>query len=142
MAKFVAELPDAILKDFEKIYGNTEKIFGEMTKAGAQVAYNNIVANVPEGIRNSGMMDTLMISRVYRTPSDDGINTKVLFNGYFTNEDGKRTPAPLVANVFEYGRSNAPFPKQPFLRKSFRKSEIEKAMLEAQKQASGGLLDE
>ena len=142
MAKFVAELPDAILKDFEKIYGNTEKIFGEMTKAGAQVAYNNIVANVPEGIRNSGMMDTLMISRVYRTPSDDGINTKVLFNGYFTNEDGVRTPAPLVANVFEYGRSNAPFPKQPFLRKSFRKSEIEKAMLEAQKQASGGLLDE
>lgn len=142
MAKFVAELPDAVLKDFEKIYGNTEKIFGEMTKAGAQVAYNNIVANVPEGIRNSGMMDTLMISRVYRTPSDDGINTKVLFNGYFTNEDGVRTPAPLVANVFEYGRSNAPFPKQPFLRKSFRKSEIEKAMLEAQKQASGGLLDE
>lgn len=142
MAKFVAELPDAILKDFEKIYGNTEKIFGEMTKAGAQVAYNNIVANVPEGIRNSGMMDTLMISRVYRTPSDDGINTKVLFNGYFINEDGVRTPAPLVANVFEYGRSNAPFPKQPFLRKSFRKSEIEKAMLEAQKQASGGLLDE
>lgn len=142
MAKFVAELPDAVLKDFEKIYGNTEKIFGEMTKAGAQVAYNNIVANVPEGIRNSGMMDTLMISRVYRTPSDDGINTKVLFNGYFTNEDGVKTPAPLVANVFEYGRSNAPFPKQPFLRKSFRKSEIEKAMLEAQKQASGGLLDE
>ena len=142
MAKFVAELPDAILKDFEKIYGNTEKIFGEMTKAGAQLAYNNIVANVPEGIRNSGMMDTLMISRVYRTPSDDGINTKVLFNGYFINEDGVRTPAPLVANVFEYGRSNAPFPKQPFLRKSFRKSEIEKAMLEAQKQASGGLLDE
>lgn len=142
MAKFVAELPDAILKDFEKIYGSTEKIFGEMTKAGAQVAYNNIVANVPEAIRTSGMMDTLMISRVYRTPSDDGINTKVLFNGYFINEDGKRTPAPLVANVFEYGRSNAPFPKQPFLRKSFRKAEIEKAMLEAQKQASGGLLDE
>ena len=142
MAKFVAELPDAILKDFEKIYGSTEKIFGEMTKAGAQVAYNNIVANVPEAIRTSGMMDTLMISRVYRTPSDDGINTKVLFNGYFINEDGKRTPAPLVANVFEYGRSNAPFPKQPFLRKSFRKAQIEKAMLEAQKQASGGLVDD
>ena len=47
MAKFVAELPDAIMKDFETIYGSTEKIFGEMTKAGALVAYNNIVANVP-----------------------------------------------------------------------------------------------
>lgn len=58
MAKFVAELPDAIMKDFETIYGSTEKIFGEMTKAGALVAYNNIIANVPEGIRNSGIMDT------------------------------------------------------------------------------------
>lgn len=142
MAKFVAELPDAIMKDFETIYGSTEKIFGEMTKAGALVAYNNIIANVPEGIRNSGIMDTLMISRVYRTPSDDGINTKVLFNGYFTNENGVRTPAPLVVNVFEYGRSGGNFPKQPFFRKSFRKAQIEKAMLEAQKQASGGLLDE
>ena len=142
MAKFVAELPDVIMKDFETIYGSTEKIFGEMTKAGALVAYNNIIANVPEGIRNSGIMDTLMISRVYRTPSDDGINTKVLFNGYFTNENGVRTPAPLVVNVFEYGRSDSPFPKQPFLRKSFRKGAIEKAMLEAQKRASGGLLDE
>ena len=142
MAKFEMELPTQIIKDIQKINNNYKEIFGGMTRAGAEVAYHNIVANVPQGIRNSSMMHNLSISQTYETPSDDGINTKVLFAGYFINEKGVRTPAPLVANVFEYGRSNAPFPKQPFLRKSFSKGAIEKAMLEAQKKLSGGLLDE
>ena len=42
-------------------------------------------------------------------------------------------PAPLVANVFEYGRSTSEFPKQPFMRKSFNKAAITKAMEAAQK---------
>ena len=141
MAKFEMQLPDEIMKDFKKVYDNSEKIFGEMTKAGAKVVNENIRANVPKAIRNSKMMDCLKITKVYKTPSDDGINTKVGFYGYFVNEEGKTVPAPLVANVFEYGRSNAPFPKQPFMRKSFKKGDIEKAMLKAQKQASGGLLE-
>lgn len=142
MAKFEMLLPDDILKDFKKIYDNSEEIFGEMTKAGAKVVEKNIIANVPDGIRNSEMMKNLKITQTYKTPSDDGINTKVAFYGYFTNKEGKTVPAPLVANVFEHGRSNLPFPKQPFMRKSFRKKEIEQAMLKAQKEASGGLLDE
>jgi hypothetical protein len=113
-----------------------------MTQAGAEVVEHNIRANVPDGIRNSKMMRCLKITKVYKTPSDDGINTKVAFYGYFENENGKKTPAPLVANVFEYGRSNADFPKQPFMRKSFKKKEIEQEMMKVQKQASGGLLDE
>lgn len=142
MAKFEMQLPDEIMKDFQKVYNNSDKIFGEMTKAGAQVVDSNIRANVPQSIRNSKMMDCLKITKVYKTPSDDGINTKVGFYGYFVNEEGKTVPAPLVANVFEYGRSNLPFPKQPFMRKSFKKGDIEQAMLKAQKRASGGLLDE
>ena len=142
MAKFEMLLPDDILKDFKKIYDDAEEIFGEMTKAGAKVVEKNIIANVPDGIRNSEMMKNLKITQTYKTPSDDGINTKVAFYGYFTNKEGKTVPAPLVANVFEHGRSNLPFPKQPFMRKSFRKKEIEQAMLKAQKEASGGLLDE
>ena len=142
MAKFEMELPTEIMKDFQKVYNNSDKIFGEMTRAGAQVVNANIRAYVPKSIRNSKMMDCLKITKVYKTPSDDGINTKVGFYGYFVNEDGKTVPAPLVANVFEYGRSNLPFPKQPFMRKSFKKGDIEQAMLKAQKRASGGLLDE
>lgn len=142
MAKFEMQLPDEIMKDFQKIYNDADKIFGEMTKAGAEVAMNNIRNNVPASVRDSSMMDCLKMTQTYKTPSDDGINTKVAFYGYFTNKNGERVPAPLVANVFEYGRSDSPFPKHPFLRKSFRKAQIEKAMLQAQKKASGGLLDE
>lgn len=141
MARFQMELPNEIMKDFKEIYDNAEKIFGEMTKAGAEVAMSNIKSNVPQSIRNSNMMDCLKMTDVYKTPSDDGINTKVAFYGYFENKNGERVPAPLVANVFEYGRSDSPFPKHPFMRKSFRKAQIEKAMLQAQKKASGGLLE-
>ena len=142
MARFELELPTEIMKDFQKIYDDSDKIFGEMTKAGAEVVEKNIIANVPQSIRNSKMMNCLKMTKVYKTPSDDGINTKVGFYGYFQNEDGKTVPAPLVANVFEYGRSNLPFPKHPFMRKSFKKADIEAAMLKAQRKASGGLLDE
>ena len=76
MAKFEMELPTELIKDLEKVSGNVEKIMGEMTQAGAEVAYKNILANMPKGIRNSNMVKCLKISRVYKTPSDDGINTK------------------------------------------------------------------
>lgn len=143
MARFEMEIPNDIIKQMEQVSNDCEKIFGEMTKAGAEVVYKNIKASVPKGIRDSEMMDCLKVTDVYKTPSDDGINTKVAFYGYFTNDNGVKTPAPLVANVFEYGRSNAPqFQKHPFMRKSFKKKQIEEAMLKAQKDASGGLLDD
>lgn len=141
MAQFNLELPTDIMRDFQNIMNDSDKIFGAMTQAGADVVEKNIIANLPDAIRKSKMMKCLKKTKVYKTPSDDGINTKVGFYGYFENEDGKTVPAPLVANVFEYGRSNAPFPKHPFMRKSFKKSEIEQAMLKAQKEASGGLLE-
>ena len=139
---FKLELPTEIMKDIESLYKNTDDIMGAMTRAGAEVVQNNIQANIPEEIRSSKMMNCLKVTKTYKTPSDDGINTKVGFYGYFENEDGRRTPAPLVANVFEYGRSTEPFPKHPFMRKSFKRQEIEAAMLKAQSEASGGLLDE
>lgn len=140
MAKFELEFPNDILKDFEKIYGNTDKIFGEMTKAGAEVVEKNVKANVPESFKKSKIMKCLKVTKTYKTKTDDGINNKVAFYGYFINHNGVKTPAPLVANVFEYGSSKVT--KKPFMRKSFKKKQIEKAMLEAQKKASGGLLDE
>lgn len=141
MARFEMQLPDEIMKDIQMLNDNYEQIFGGMTKAGAEVSMSNIRASLPAGIRDSNMIRCLKMTQTYKTPSDDGINTKVGFYGYFINENGVRTPAPLVANVFEYGRSNAPFPKQPFLRRSFSKGKIEKAMLEAQLKLSGGLLE-
>lgn len=140
MAKFELELPTDIINTIQKVYDNSDEIFGEMTRAGADVVDKNILSNLPQSIRQSKMMNCLKITKTYKTPTDDGINTKVGFYGYFENEDGKTVPAPLVANVFEYGRSTSDFPKHPFLRKSFKKSEIEDAMLKAQSKASGGIL--
>ena len=96
MAKFEMELPNEILKQFEKISKNTDVIFGGMTKAGAEVVYNNVKSNIPSGFANSDIMNCLQITKVYKTPSDDGINTKVAFYGYFINENGVRTPAPCL----------------------------------------------
>jgi hypothetical protein len=134
MARFKAELPNDIIKDFEKVEKNTDKMLAEMTEAGAEVVYNNIKASVPSSWHKSGIMKCLKVTKSYKTLSDDGVNTKVAFYGYFTNRNGEKIPAPLVANVTEYGRSNSPYPKKPFLRKSFKKSQIEKAMEKVQDQ--------
>lgn len=132
MARFKAELPNDLIRQFERLDKNTDKMLAEMTEAGAKVVYENIKSNVPKSWHSSNIMKCLKLTKPYRTPSDDGVNTKIAFYGYFINKDGVRTPAPLVANVTEYGRSNFKYPKYPFLRKSFKKSEITKAMQSVQ----------
>ncbi len=138
MARFQMQLPKEIMEDIEYISKNSEKIFGEMTKAGAETVYENVLINIPPEFADSEIMDCLYISKIYKTPSDKGINTKIGFAGYFKNENGVETPAELVCNIFEYGSSK--FAKRPFFRKSFKKRQIEKAMLHAQELRSKGLL--
>lgn len=140
MAKFDMQLPTDIIKDIEYINNNSDNIFGQMTKAGAETVYANVKTNIPNSFVGSNIMNCLKITKIYKTPSDGGINTKVGFYGYFINENGVETPAPLVANVFEYGSSK--FTKKPFFRRSFKKAQIEKAMMEAQKQYSKGILSD
>lgn len=132
MAKFTGSLPTELIKQFEYLELNTEKMLGEMVEEGAKIARENIEAKMPRAFREALGSDNIIVSRVYKTPSDDGINCQAMIVGYFTNKNGERIPAPLVANVFEYGRSNSPFPKQPFFRQSFNKGQIEKAMLRVQ----------
>jgi len=133
MAQFDATLPNDLIKQFETLEKNTDKMLAEMTEAGARVVYEDIKANVPSSWRSSGIMRCLKITKTYKT-ADDGVNTKVAFYGYFINRNGERIPAPLVANVTEYGRSNSIYPKRPFLRRSFNKAKIEKAMQAVQDQ--------
>ena len=132
MARFEMELPNDMIKEFERLNAETKDMLGEMTKAGAEQVMQNIKANVPASFRDSDIMSCLHITKVYETPSDDGINTKVAFYGYFVNKRGVRTPAELVCNVMEYGRSTSPVKKHPFMRKSFKKKEIEAAMQKVQ----------
>lgn len=155
MAKFDMQLPKDLMSDLRKLDKNADKIFGDMTKAGAEVALSAVRSTAPNILKPYAKL-----TRTYKTPSDGGINTKVIFSGYLPFSE-KRTeflrrgrgggkvystskgiPADFLAIMYEYGRSNAPFPKQPFFRRSFNEGKIEKAMLEAQKTASGGILDE
>lgn len=130
MANFKEELPNDLIKEFEKLDVNTEKMMGEMTKIGAEVVYTKVLKNIPKSLKNSQILQCLKITKVYKTKSDNGINTKVAFYGYFKNKRGIETPAPLVANVFEHGTSTVK--KQPFMRKSFSKKEIEVEMKKVQ----------
>lgn len=132
MAAFEEQLPTELMEQFEHLDKSTETMLKEMTREGAKKVLANVKANVPQSFRKSGIMKCLKLTRSYKTPSDDGVATKVAFYGYFNNEDGKITPAPLVCNLFEYGRSNSPYPRHPFMRRSFVSSEIELAMKKVQ----------
>lgn len=130
MARFKEELPNDLIKMFQDLNQDSEKMIGEMTKAGAERVYKNVLKNIPKSFKDSNIMKCLKITKVYKTPSDGGINTKVGFFNYFINKRGEERAAPLVANIFEHGTSTVK--KQPFMRKSFRKSEIEAEMKKVQ----------
>ena len=159
MAKFTLELPFAIIDDIEFLDKNTERIFGSATKAGAEVVMNEIRSRLPD----PSFADHLKITRVYRTPTDGGINTKVYLSGYLPFSDKNRkyfarrgkqggkvyktdkgVPVEFLGILYEYGRPNGnKWPKKPFLRKSFgQKQKIEKAMQDEIKKQSGGILND
>lgn len=145
MAKFEMELPNDLIKQFEALNQNAEKIMGDMTEAGAKAVAQSIRIKCPDVLKNH-----IKISVTYKTPSDGAINTKVYFGGYVpfsspsrkyfqsivkghSYSNPKGVPASFLAILYEYGRSNAPFPKHPSLRSAIgNKSAIEQAMMEAQ----------
>lgn len=139
MADFVKALPDEYIKELQKLSNNSEKMMGEMTKEAADVVKKNVLTNLPGSLsQSSEFKSCIKLSKIYKTPTDDGINTKVIITGYFySKHNKKKVPAPLIANTFEYGTTQRGkygyISKQPFFRKSFKKSQIEKAMLSVQK---------
>lgn len=146
MAKFSIELPNDIIKEFEKLNKTSHKMLEEMTQAGAEVVYKNVKENMKSSFKNSSKLaHYLKITKSYTTPSDDGVNTKVAFYGYYkedektfslTSKSGKSysyngIPVPLIVRAREYGSSSGEA-KKPFFRKSFKKAQIEKEMLKVQ----------
>ena len=136
MAKFKAELPNDLIKVFDELETNAPIMMGEMCKAGATVVYNKVVSNLGKAFKSTeSLVKGLKITKVYQTPSDDGINVHIGFYGYDgepTKKYPQGTPIPLKALAREYGTSKGE-QKKPFFRKSFAKKEIEQAMLEVQK---------
>lgn len=142
MAEFGAMLPDDLIREFQKLENTSHKMLEEMTQAGAEVVYKNVKANMSNSFKNSKKLSNhLTITKAYKTPSDGGVNTKVAFYGYYkedkktfslTSKSGKKysykgIPVPLIVRAREFGSSSGE-KKKPFFRKSFNKSDIEKAM--------------
>ena len=136
MAKFNAELPNDLMKTFDELETNASFMMGEMCKAGATVVYNKVIKNIGKAFkRTETLLKGLKITKVYNTPSDDGINVHIGFYGYNadkkTKAHPKGVPIPLIALAREYGTSSGE-EKKPFMRQSFAKKDIEAAMLEVQ----------
>ena len=136
MARFSAELPNDLIKLFEGLKKNCTDIFGEMVEAGAETVYRNVQSNMSKSFKTTSSLEKgLKKTRVYKTPSDDGINVKVAFYGYDSDKVTKKypngVPIPLIAMAREYGTSSGER-KKPFFRKSFKKKEIEQAMKRVQ----------
>ena len=147
MARCKMTLPDATIKNIEKLAASSENVLGEALKAGAKT----VVANVKKNINfsrsaNAKMLQGLRVSVPYFTPTDRGLNIKIYFSGYMTFS-GNRTefsrggyvtkkgvPRPFVAQVREFGK-HARMPSRPFFRKSFNGSQIRNAMLKARREA-------
>jgi hypothetical protein len=136
VAKFKAELPNDLMKVFDELETDAPAMMGEMCKAGATVVYNKVVSGIGRAFKSTGtLLKGLKITRVYETPSDDGVNVHVGFYGYDSENptpqypNGK--PIPLIAMAREYGTSRGE-KKVPFFRKSFSKKDIEQAMQEVQ----------
>jgi len=132
------ELPNELLKVFDELETNCYEIFGEMCKAGAKVVHQKVLSNMKKSFKTTKSLEQgLKVTKVYRTPSDDGINVHLGFYGY--NDEG--IPIPLIANVREYGtsqrktkdgRNRGKIEKKPFFRKSFNKKAIEQEMQRVQ----------
>lgn len=142
------ELPNDLIHQFEELETNAEEMMGEMTKAGAEVVYNNIRKNLGmafKGEVKSKMEQGLKITRTYKSPKKDTIGNFVGFYGYIpfsdpyrklfkrkgaggdTYETDKGVPREFLANVYEYGSSNG-ISATRFIKKSSSKEQVEEAM--------------
>ena len=136
MAKFNAELPNDLMKVFRDLETDAPQMMGEMCQAGAKVVYKKVEGNLENVFsRTETLLKGLKITKVYKTPTDDGINVHIGFYGYDTSKVSEKypngKPIPLIAMAREYGTSSGE-QKKPFFRKAFSKKEIEKAMMEVQ----------
>jgi hypothetical protein len=135
MAGFNIELPNDLIKVFEELETNIPEMLGGMTKAGAETVFENVKRNIKGSFKTTGALEKgLRITKVYHNSKEEVVS-KIGFYGYDTDKKTKQfpngVPIPLIALAREYGTSSGE-KKKPFFRKSFKKSEIEAAMLKVQ----------
>ena len=65
MAGFNLELPNDLIDNLKSIEENSEEMFGRMTRAGAEVVYNDIQSNMKKSFKSTESLDKgLKITKV------------------------------------------------------------------------------
>ena len=136
MAKFKEQLPYDLIKQFEELDLGATDMMEKMTRAGAEVVYEEIKKKLPKAFKKTDNLEKgLIITKTYKNAKEE-IATKVGFYGYDTTRKTKQypngTPIPLIVLAREYGTSSGE-KKIPILRPAFRKKKaIESEMLKVQ----------
>jgi hypothetical protein len=133
MARFSGDLDNGIISQMEKIEGGSKAVMRRMVEAGADVVLRNMRSNMRSSFKTTRSLEEgLGKTKVYDTPSDDGVSVKVGFSGYSgSRRTGKfkptGVPVPLIASARDRG-SRRGEARKPFFKKSFNKAQIEAAM--------------
>lgn len=169
MAKFEMEMPTELINQFEFLQQNAGEIIGGMTRAGAERAADNMRRRVSQAFKGNvaGKINAkLKVTKTYNTRKHETV-TAARYYGYiptgkkpfYLSQRGKTygpypgLPVPIILGLKEGGLKSTSMPM------SFRKhwgaqrykikdpafadaKGIEAAMLKAQKELSGGLLDD
>lgn len=138
MARFEVELPHDLMKQLDALNGGSaDQMMNEMLDAAGDYVAGQVENNVRKVFKKPGvLLNALKKTVVYRTPTDDAKNVKVMFTGYVkgskpTPRHPKGTPIALIALAREYGTSSGE-EKRPFLRPAFNKKRISEIMLKVQ----------
>jgi hypothetical protein len=143
MARFDAEIPAELMQGLENLEKSAPVVFGEMVTAGADTVLRNIRSNMRASFKSTRSLEAgLGKTRVYKTPSDDGVAVKVGFRGYSPTHKTKKfnsgVPIPLIAIAREKGTKRGEA-RKPFFRKSFNKGAIEAEMKRVEPKLFKGL---
>lgn len=143
MAKFSGDLENGIIRNMERMAGGSERVMRQMVEAGADVALRDMRSNMRSSFKTTRSLEEgLGKTRVYKTPSDDGVAVKVGFSGYSRHRRGKfkstGVPVPLIASARDRGSRRGEMAR-PFFRKSFNKGKIMAAMKAVEPQLWEGM---
>ncbi len=121
------KLPEETLLKLSRLGKNIDRISAAMLEEGAAVLQEQAEKNLSEVVGSGtkyksrstgGLQQLVKLSKVYKISNGDS-HIKVGVWGYYY-PNGKETPAPLVANVLEHGRSD--MAAKPWLKPAISKA--------------------
>lgn len=130
MAKFSAELPNELIRQFEDLIdGGADQMMEEMVEEGAKYVYSVVDRNMRRVFKTTRSLEQgLKLAKAKHDPNSDSVYARVKFEDY----NDKNVPIPLIVLAREYGTSSGE-QKKPFFRTAFKRGKITDVMISVQK---------